>query len=79
MTKACVDTSTLEKGKIASVVLEKGSEEFILCNLTGPSNYDSSIDISFAEGEKICFRTEVSKSCLHSSVGRVRHLTIPAF
>lgn len=58
LTKACVDTSTLEKGKIASVVLEKGSEEFILCNLTGPSNYDSSIDISFAEGEKICFRTE---------------------
>ena len=64
MTKACVDTSTLEKGKIASVVLEKGSEEFILCNLNGPSNYDSSIDISFAEGEKICFRTEVSKSYL---------------
>lgn len=58
VTKACVDTSTLEKGMVASVVLEKGSEEFILCNLNGPSNYDSSIDLSFAEGERICFRTE---------------------
>jgi len=58
VTKACVDVSTLEKGKVASVVLEKGGEEFILCNLNGPSNYDSTIDLSFAEGERICFRTE---------------------
>ena len=60
MTKACVDTTTLESGKVATVILEKGNEEFILCNLNGPSNYDSNMDLAFVAGEKICFKTEVS-------------------
>jgi len=58
VTKACVDHTTLESGKIASVVLEKGSEEFILCNLVNPTQLDNSLDLNFATGEKICFRTE---------------------
>jgi len=60
VTKACVDTTTLESGKVATVILEKGNEEFILCNLNGPSNYDSNIDLAFVAGEKICFKTEGS-------------------
>jgi len=60
VTKACVDTTTLESGKVATVILEKGNEEFILCNLTGPSNYDSNMDLAFVAGEKICFKTEGS-------------------
>merc|ERR1711917_91916 len=51
VTKACVDTTTLESGKVATVILEKGNEEFILCNLNGPSNYDSTMDLAFVAGE----------------------------
>jgi len=58
VTKACVDHTTLESGKVASVVLEKGSDEFILCNLVNPTQLDNSLDLNFAAGEKICFRTE---------------------
>jgi len=60
VTKACVDTTTLETGKVATVILEKGNEEFILCNLNGPSNYDSNMDLAFTSGEKICFKIEGS-------------------
>merc|ERR1712117_968945 len=52
------DHTTLESGKVASVVLEKGSDEFILCNLVNPTQLDNSLDLNFATGEKICFRTE---------------------
>jgi len=58
ITKACVDPSTLDKGKVASVILEKDNDEFIICNLTSPNGLDVPMDLAFAVGEKVVFRTE---------------------
>jgi len=58
ITKACVDPSTLDNGKVASVILEKDNDEFIICNLTSPTGLDVQMDLAFCEGEKVTFRTE---------------------
>merc|ERR1712142_1431471 len=58
ITKACVDPSTLDKGKVVSVILEKDNEEYIICNLTSPNGLDQPMDLAFAVGEKVVFRTE---------------------
>jgi len=58
ITKACVDPSTLENGKVTSVILEKDNDEFIICNLTNPTGLDRQMDLAFCEGEKVTFRTE---------------------
>ena len=58
ISKACIEP-TLNNGKVCSVYLEQDNEEFILCNLS-QKNLNESLDLNFTEGEKICFRVEVS-------------------
>ena len=59
ISKACIEP-TLNNGKVCSVYLEQDNEEFILCNLS-QKNLNESLDLNFTEGEKICFRVEVSE------------------
>jgi hypothetical protein len=60
--QACLVPSTAE-GKVSTLFIEtENSEEFILSNLS-LKNFNATLDISFNEGEKICFR--VSEDYLH--------------
>jgi len=55
ITKACLVPSTAD-GKISTIMVEiDNNEEFILANLT-VKNFNETLDISFNDGEKICFR-----------------------
>jgi len=58
ITKACIEPSTSTKGKVTSVMVEcDNSEEFIITNLS-LKIFNESLDLSFNEGEKICFKVE---------------------
>ena len=59
VSKACVEPSTLEEGKVTSVFLEVDGDEYILCNLNQQS-LNQSLDLNFSAGEKLCFRVEVA-------------------
>merc|ERR1712123_255558 len=55
ITKACIVPST-SAGEVSTLFIENdNSEEFILANLS-LKNFNESLEISFNEGEKICFR-----------------------
>eukprot|EP00090_Calanus_glacialis_P030055 TRINITY_DN4830_c0_g1_i3.p1 TRINITY_DN4830_c0_g1~~TRINITY_DN4830_c0_g1_i3.p1 ORF type:complete len:339 (-),score=121.85 TRINITY_DN4830_c0_g1_i3:55-1071(-) len=55
ITKACLVPSTAD-GKVSTLFIENDkSEEFILANLS-LKNFNETLDISFNEGEKICFK-----------------------
>ena len=59
ITKACIEPSTAKDGKVTSVYVEQSdnNEEFIIANLN-LKNFNESIDLSFNEGEKICFKID---------------------
>jgi len=57
ITKACLEPATAD-GKISSVFVEcDNHEEFIIANLS-VKNFNETIDLSFNEGEKICFKVD---------------------
>jgi len=57
ITKACIEPSSAG-GKISSVFVEcDNNEEFIIANLN-TKNLNETIDLSFNEGEKICFKVD---------------------
>merc|ERR1719320_2175661 len=57
ITKACLEPATAD-GKISSVFVEcDNNEEFIIANLNA-KNFNETIDLSFNEGEKICFKVD---------------------
>ena len=56
ITKACLEPASAKDGKIVSVFVEVDTgEEFIIANLSLKS-FNESLDLSFNEGEKICFK-----------------------
>jgi len=58
ITKACIEPSSAKDGKLTSVMVECDSgEEFIVCSLN-MKVFNETLDISFNEGEKICFKVE---------------------
>jgi len=60
ITKACVEPATAKDGKITSVYVENDiNEEFIIANLNLKS-FNEGLDLSFNEGEKICFKVDGS-------------------
>ena len=65
VSKACLEPSTSEGGKVTSVYLEKESDEFIICNLKGNNVLSENLDLNFNAGEKICFRAEVNIFMFH--------------
>merc|ERR1712123_279082 len=55
VSQACIVPST-SAGEVSTLFIENdNSEEFILANLS-LKNFNESLEISFNEGEKICFR-----------------------
>jgi len=57
ITKACLEPATAG-GKVSSVFVEcDNNEEFIIANLNA-KNLNETIDLSFNEGEKICFKVD---------------------
>merc|ERR1711862_620517 len=57
ITKACLEPATAG-GKVSSVFVEcDNNEEFIIANLNA-KNFNETIDLSFNEGEKICFKVD---------------------
>ena len=65
MFQACLVPSTAD-GKVSTLFIEtENSDEFILANLS-LKNFNETLDISFNEGEKICFR--VSEDYLHHTL-----------
>merc|ERR1719318_1480252 len=57
ITKACLEPATAG-GKISSVFVEcDNNEEFIIANLNA-KNFNETVDLSFNEGEKICFKVD---------------------
>jgi len=58
VTKACIEPSSTKDGKVTSVMVEcDNSEEFIIANLN-MKTFNETLDISFNDGEKICFKVE---------------------
>ena len=59
--QACIEPVTAKDGKVTSVYVEQSdnNEEFIIANLN-LKNFNESIDLSFNEGEKICFKIDGS-------------------
>jgi len=57
ITKACLEPATVDS-KVSSVFVEcDNNEEFIIANLSA-KNFNETIDLSFNEGEKICFKVD---------------------
>lgn len=57
ITKACLEPATAG-GKVSSVFVEcDNNEEFIIANLNAKT-FNETIDLSFNEGEKICFKVD---------------------
>jgi len=57
ITKACLEPATAG-GKVSSVFVEcDNNEEFIIANLNA-KNFNETVDLSFNEGEKICFKVD---------------------
>jgi len=57
VTKACLLPSTAG-GKVSSLIVECNNEEnFIIANLT-QKQFNTTLELSFNEGEKICFKVE---------------------
>jgi len=60
ITKACIEPATVKDGKVTSVYVENDiNEEFIIANLN-LKNFNEGLDLSFNEGEKICFKVDGS-------------------
>ena len=61
ITKACIEPATAKDGKVTSVYVEQSdnNEEFIIANLN-LKNFNESLDLTFNEGEKICFKIDGS-------------------
>jgi len=58
ITKACIEPATAKDGKVTSVYVEcDNNEEFIIANLN-LKNFNEGLDLSFNEGEKICFKVD---------------------
>ena len=58
MFEACLVPSTAD-GKVSTLFIEtENKDEFILANLS-LKNFNETLDISFNEEEKICFRVKI--------------------
>merc|ERR1712037_431063 len=57
ITKACLEMSTAGES-VSSLMIEcDNNEEFIIANLSS-SVFNETVDLSFNEGEKICFKVD---------------------
>lgn len=63
ITKACIEPATAKDGRVTSVYVEcDNNEEFIIANLN-LKNFNEGLDLSFNEGEKICFKGKTQMNC----------------
>ena len=54
--QACIEPATVKDGSVTSVYFENEfNKEFIIANLN-LKNFNEGLDLSFNEGEKICFK-----------------------